>query len=216
MDNSFLYFPSCNFTKASPEAARRLQAYLSQAMPVAGCCRVDKTAVTQDTTAVYFCQACREVLEARQENRPSTQNLFVYLDSLPDFPWPDYSSLTVNLQDCWRDRDHPEIADAARSLLKKMGVTLVEMAENREGSVYCGNLHFEPRKPESLALLAPYPDTPLYRLPEDIQAALMREQLEKYTCPLVATTCNRCTRGIEMAGGRAVHLVELVTGAYQP
>lgn len=211
--SNLIYFPSCNFTKASPEAAKKLRAYLAQSMPVAGCCRVDKSPV-EGRTAVYFCQACRETLESRPENRPDTLNLFVYLDSLPDYPWPDYSGLTVNVQDCWRDREHPEVADAARSVLQKMGVKVVEMEENREKSVYCGNLHFEPRKPENQAILARRPDTPLWQFPEEEQAALMREQWEKYTCPLVVTTCNRCTRGIEMAGGNAVHLVELVVGAY--
>ena len=38
-----IYFPSCNFTKASPKAARRLRSYLKEKMPVAGCCRVDNT-----------------------------------------------------------------------------------------------------------------------------------------------------------------------------
>ncbi len=42
----------------------------------------------------------------------------------------------------------------------------------------------------------------------------MKEQCEKYTCPLTVTTCNRCTRGIEAAGGSAVHLVELLMGTY--
>lgn len=210
----YLYYPSCNFTKASPEAAKRLMALMKEVMPATGCCRVEKAVVDEETVGVYFCQACRETLEARVENRPSTQNLFVYLDAQPGFSWPDYAGLTVNVQDCWRDREHPEIWEATRSVLRKMGVNIIEMEENREKSVYCGNLHFEPQKPENIALLAPYADIPLWQAPEDVQAALMREQAEKYTAPLTVTTCNRCTRGIELAGGNAVHLVELVTGTY--
>ena len=38
-----IYFPSCNFTKVSPRAAKRLRDYMKERMPVAGCCRVDKT-----------------------------------------------------------------------------------------------------------------------------------------------------------------------------
>ena len=47
-----IYFPSCNFTKASPEAAKRIRAYLKQRMPVAGCCRIDKLAYTKSSTAL--------------------------------------------------------------------------------------------------------------------------------------------------------------------
>ena len=54
-----IYFPSCNFTKASPQAAKRLRDYMKERMPVAGCCRVDKTPYPGGDTALYFCQACR-------------------------------------------------------------------------------------------------------------------------------------------------------------
>ena len=66
------------------------------------------------------CQACRETLEAKEGNQLLLENLFVWLDRQEDFPWPDYSGLVVNVQDCWRDRKHPEIFQAVRSCLGKM------------------------------------------------------------------------------------------------
>lgn len=209
-----IYFPSCNFTAASPEAARRLRAYMEGQMPVADCCRTDKKAYPPGDTAVYFCQACRETIDSREDMPLAPENLFVYIDRQGEFPFPRYSGLTVNVQDCWRDRAHPEIADAVRSLLHKMGVQVVEMAENRENSVFCGNLHFEPRRAENRAILTQNPDTPLYKLSPKEQAMLMAEQVEKLTCPLAVTTCNRCTAGIKAGGGQAVHLVELLMGTY--
>ena len=74
-----VYFPSCNFTKASPEAAKRLRAYLKEKMPVAGCCRFDKTPWPAGETALSFCQACRETLEAKPGNQLALENLFVWL-----------------------------------------------------------------------------------------------------------------------------------------
>jgi hypothetical protein len=205
----YTYYPSCNFTKASPEAAKKIRRYLSEQMPVAGCCRFDKAEHPEEEVALYFCQACREVLEPKMQ----TENLFVYLDRENSISLPDHSDLTVHVQDCWRDREHPEIFEAVRSLLRKMQVTVVELEENREKSVYCGNLHFEPRRPENIALLAQFPDTPLWELPQEVQTALMREQVEKYTVPLTVTYCNRCTAGILQGGGKAVHLMELITGS---
>lgn len=206
-----IYFPSCNFVQNSPEAAKKVRAYLAQQMPVAGCCRFDKKEYEPGTTALYFCQACREVLEGKMD----TENLFVYLERDTSFPWPDYSGLTVNIQDCWRDRKHPEIFDAVRNILKKMGVHIIEMQENREKSVFCGNLHFEPKKAENIALLAQFPDTPIYEMPEEVQTAFMREQVEKLTCPLAVCYCNRCVNGIKAGGGQAVHLMELIMGTYK-
>lgn len=206
-----IYFPSCNFTKASPEAAQKIQAYLQARMPVAGCCRVDKLEYSPESTAVYFCQACRETLEARVPGKFITKNLFVYLLEQPDFPWPDYSGLTVTVQDCWRDREHPEIFAAVREALGRMQVTVLEMEETKEQSVFCGNLHFEPKWPENLALVE---HTPLSQLPQAAQEQLMREQVEKLPCPLAVTCCNRCKLGITMGGGRAVHLLELAMGTF--
>lgn len=55
---------------------------------------------------------------------------------------------------CCRDRNHPEIFAAVRTALKKMQISVVEMEENREHSIYCGTLHFEPKNPQNIALLA--------------------------------------------------------------
>lgn len=209
-----IYFPSCNFTKASVEASKRIRAYLKERMPVAGCCRIDKLNYPQDSTALYFCQACRETLEKRVPGQFILQNLFTYLVEDSAFPWPDYSGLTATVQDCWRDREHPEIFAAARSALKKMGVSVVEMEENREDSVYCGTLHFESKNPETMALLAAQEEKTISHMPEELQIRLMREQVEKFPCGLAVTYCNRCTAGIQMAGGKGVHLMELATGTY--
>lgn len=132
-----IYFPSCNFTKASPRAAKRLRDYMKERMPVAGCCRVDKTPYPAGDTALYFCQACRETLEAKEGNQLLLENLFVWLDRQEDFPWPDYSGLVVNVQDCWRDRKHPEIFQAVRSCLGKMRVQVREFAGTCTLSLTC-------------------------------------------------------------------------------
>lgn len=213
--SSEIYFPSCNFTKASPAAARRLREYMKEKMPVAGCCRVDRLEYPNGSKALYFCQACRETLETRAPASLQPENLFVWLTVQEDFPWPDYRGLTVTVQDCWRDREHPEIFAAVRTALARMGVAVTEMEENRENSVFCGNLHFEPRKPENLALLERCGDTPLFQCPEEVQLAMMREQAEKYPCQPVVAYCNRCKAGVEKAGLRAIHLVELAMGTWE-
>lgn len=212
MDN--IYFPSCNFTKASPQAAKKLRDWLKEQMPVAGCCRVDKRGYPAGSRALYLCQACREGLEERFPQL-LPENLFVWLDREGGLALPDYSGLTVSLQDCWRDRAHPEIHQAVRSLLGKMGVTVREIAGSREAADYCGNLHFQPKRPEAEALVSARPGTPLWQFPEEEQRVIFAEQLKKHGGLPVLCYCNRCKLGIETAGGRAVHLMELVMDAYQ-
>lgn len=187
---------------------------MGAAMPVAGCCRTDKREYPQGSRALYFCQACRETLE-RRFPQLVPENLFVWLDRQEGFGLPDYSGLTVSVQDCWRDREHPEIHAAVRSLLEKMGVEVREIAESRGGADYCGNLHFEPKRPRAAAVVGARPGVPLWQFPEDEQKVIFAEQLEKHGGLPVLCYCNRCRLGIETAGGKAVHLMELVMGTYE-
>ena len=89
-----------------------------------------------------------------------------------------------------------------------------ELEENRKRSVFCGILHFEPHLPENIALVKARPGVPLYDFPEEEQARLFAEQTAKYTAPLAVTYCNRCTAGISLGDGKAVHLMELAMGTY--
>lgn len=207
-----IYFPSCNFTKASPAAAQKLRAYMREKMPAAGCCRTDKTPFRADDTAIYFCQACREVMEGRMQ----TESLWVFFDRDEALPLPDYTGLRVYLQDCWRDRAHPEIHAAVRSLLQKMHVEIAELAKNRENADFCGNLHAEPKSPALLERVRAEGERPLYELPPELQTAVMREQAALCGETLAVAYCNRCVRGLLDGGANAVHLLELVMGTAQP
>ncbi|RKJ40761.1 hypothetical protein D7X94_06805 [Acutalibacter sp. 1XD8-33] len=208
-----VYFPSCNFTKASPQAAKKLRDWIKEAMPVAGCCRTEKRKYPTGSRALYFCQACRETLEKRfPELEP--ENLFVWLDREECLALPDYHGLMVSVQDCWRDREHPEIHQAVRNLLCKMEIDWQEIPESHERANYCGNLHFEPERPEAAALVKARPGQELYQFPEEEQRRIFAEQLEKHGGLPVLCYCNRCKLGMETAGGKAVHLMELLMGTY--
>lgn len=151
----YIYYPSCNFSAASPATAKKVKAYFEKQMPVAGCCRVDKRESSPGDIALYICQACRETLE----DKVKTQSMWEYLDALKDFNFPNLNGQKFYVQDCWRDRNHPEIHEAVRSLLKKMHAEAIEIEHNREKSIFCGNLHYETDDPR----LKNYPNTPLYR-----------------------------------------------------
>ena len=118
----YIYYPSCNFSAASPATAKKVKAYFEKQMPVAGCCRVDKREISSADIALYICQACRETLE----DKVKTQSMWEYLDALKDFNFPNLNGQKFYVQDCWRDRNHPEIHEAVRSLLKKMHAEVMD------------------------------------------------------------------------------------------
>ena len=125
----YIYYPSCNFSAASPATAKKVKAYFEKQMPVAGCCRVDKREISPADIALYICQACRETLE----DKVKTQSMWEYLDALKDFNFPNLNGQKFYVQDCWRDRNHPEIHEAVRSLLKKMHAEVIEIEDNHVG-----------------------------------------------------------------------------------
>ena len=110
----YIYYPSCNFSAASPATAKKVKAYFEKQMPVAGCCRVDKREISPADIALYICQACRETLE----DKVKTQSMWEYLDALKDFNFPNLNGQKFYVQDCWRDSNHPEIHEAVRITVK--------------------------------------------------------------------------------------------------
>lgn len=171
-------------------------------MPVAGCCRVDKREISPADIALYICQACRETLE----DKVKTQSMWEYLDALKDFNFPNLNGQKFYVQDCWRDRNHPEIHEAVRSLLKKMHAEVIEIEHNREKSIFCGNLHYETDDPR----LKNYPNTPLYKLPEDLQTSLMQHYAAQFDPKIpVLCYCNRCYECLRMGGATAIHLLDI-------
>ena len=151
---------------------------------------------------LYICQACRETLE----DKVKTQSMWEYLDALKDFNFPNLNGQKFYVQDCWRDRNHPEIHEAVRSLLKKMHAEVIEIEHNREKSIFCGNLHYETDDPR----LKNYPNTPLYKLPEDLQTSLMQHYAAQFDPKIpVLCYCNRCYECLRMGGATAVHLLDI-------
>lgn len=209
-----IYYPSCNFSIADPLAAKRIREYLSKKMDVAGCCKVEHEKRDPQMNAIYFCQGCRETLEAKFDDIHD-ENLFVYLVNDPEFVWPDYSGLCVNLQDCYRDRNHPEIHDALREALARMHVKVKEITFSRERSVFCGTLHYEAQSEELKRLVLTQGNIPISKMDKEIQMKLMKEAVSQYDCDITVAYCNRCIKGIELGGGKAVHLLQLAMGTFR-
>lgn len=212
----YTYFPSCNFNAMCPGTGKKIEAYLAPHMPKTVCCRLDKNEYTPDDVGVYLCQACREVMEGKLH--VGTLTLWEYIDADESFVFPDYSGLKVTIQDCWRDREHPEIHSVVRRLLGKMNIEFVEIdGEAREKSIFCGDLHYEPRRAENIATVEEYAakGEPLFKAPPEVMARLMSEQAEKIKTEWAVTYCNRCTRTLKAGGAKAVHIAELLFGDFK-
>lgn len=193
------YFPSCNFTIADRETAKSVRDYMSQFMAVKGCCLYDKQEYNHETGYVV-CQACREHLESKLE----IKTIYEWILQDSNFQFPDYHQQRMSIVDCWRDRNHPEVHQACRDLMKKMNIQLVEIEESREKSEYCGTLHFKSK-------LRDLEGIKISDLPMEEQIELMKEQVAKYEKDiLIVCDCNRCLKGIELGEGNGIHLLKLL------
>ncbi len=204
----YRYFPSCNFNIASPKSSKALRMFLKERMPVAGCCRFDKTVFEKNDKAIIVCQACRDILS----DKVDIVSLYEYLDLDDSFEWPNYQGIKMNLQDCFRDRNYPKVHEAVRHILNKMHIEVAEIEHNQGQADFCGTLHYEPKSDALKEVLKAYPNVKISKLPIEIQEALMQEHVALYECEYVIVDCNRCKKGVELGGGKAVHLIDLIFG----
>ena len=202
------YYPSCTFNRLDPVSAKSLQEYAKEAgMEIRACCHFDKTELTEEDNAIYFCQACRETVEQRNSH---TISFWEILDQDTTFIFPDYQGKEFVIQDCYRDRNHPEIHMAVRSLLTKMHIRYIELPRNKENSDFCGTLHFE-----SVRYANEIPSFDhISHNGKEMTKKLMEEKVEQFNGLPVITCCGRCFNGILLGGGHPVHLMTLITNHY--
>jgi len=204
----YTYFPSCNFTKASMKTAIKVRKYFKERMNVGGCCLHDCKTYNDDDIGIIVCQRCRQELEPKLD----IISIWEYLDQDEDFVFPDYHGVKMNIQDCYRDREHPEVHEAMRSILRKINVDYIEIENNRENADFCETLYCVPKSDELKAEVAKYPNTETLNLPEDLKLALMKEHVSQYSQEYIVCDCNRCLKGIQLGGGKGIHLLDLVFG----
>ena len=233
------YIASCVFTRDYPELSLRIQDYLKQRfeIEIIRCC-ADKYKVKQfedvmapsvcerwkamphyipfepDTTMISICHNCSAVF---QESHPDVKVLSLWefiLQYDADFLYPNYGGERMTIQDCWRQYDNCAEQDAVRELLRRMNIEVVEMAENREHTRFCGTSLYRPAPPRNLKM-APkrfVEDAEGMFVPhtEEEQKQLMKEHCRQYQTEHVVAYCHYCTEGLRLAGQPHYHIAELL------
>ncbi len=235
------YIASCVFTSQFPELSIRIQEYVRSrfSLPAVRCCvpryklrefeekmpegslrqcwsSLPDSGLFSEGDLVYsLCHNCNNIIE---EMHPGVQvrSLWELIDSDPAFPFPDHHGLQAYVQDCWRSRDRKEEQDAVRSLLVKMKIEVVEMAENRERTEFCGASLYRAQPPRNPKLAPRHyvegavgkfiPHTP------EKQEEIMRTYCSQFHNGKVICYCHYCYEGLRMGGADASHLALLLFG----
>ena len=217
------FFPGCKVKARYPQASTWLAEQVLErgyADEVVGCCRVDHQKLTRDDTAVCICNNCMAMIDEDASNG-ALENIWALIDSDPDFPLPDYSGLRMGIQDCGRAHDRADVQQAVRSLMQKMGIKVVELADAGEKTRFCGP-SFLGEVPEQERRFAPkryVENAPRQGIfiglsPEEEMQAIKAHcagiEPERVCC-----YCFSCDKGLEAGGKDAVNILELVSGEFE-
>lgn len=218
-----VFFPGCKIKNRYPEASEWLATQVIErgyADEITGCCRVNHQKLTPDDTAVCICNNCMAMIDEDADNG-ALENIWMLIDADADFPLPDYTGRVMGIQDCGRAYDRTDVQDAVRSLMRKMGIEVVELPDAREKSTFCGQ-SFLKAVPKQDAGFAPkrYVEDAAVRgifVPHEPEA--MQRALEEHCAAIepdqVACYCFACDVGLEAGGKDAVNLLELISGKFR-
>lgn len=191
------YFnPGCALTIHKPEAEVALlkllrDKYDGNVELHSLCCHHDPQ-VEKGSCIVVVCAGCDRRFNKLYEGI-STLTLWEVLDGVEGIQYPDYKGRKMSLHDPCPIRSKPQVHRAARSLLKKMNIEVVEAALHAASSRCCGDSY--------------YPDLPL----EEIHAR-MKERAASMPCDEVAVYCVTCVRSMHFGGKKPRYLVDLLLG----
>lgn len=189
------YNPGCALltyrTLVPGKILEMLRKHLGDVEFIDRCCRVEKE-LEKDSVVITNCPGCWNRYNNEYEGVSS-----VYLPQIVDLldgeDLPDYTGLEVSIQDSCKFRNKPEVHDAIRSILTKMGVKVTEAENCRENSVCCGNS--------------------LYRkIPDEEFNEEIEKRAQKMPCDDVVTYCIGCTRTVMQGGKTPRYLYDLITG----
>lgn len=238
---STYYIASCVFTSQFPELSVRIQDYIRERwnLRIVRCCvpkyklqeftdRMpegelrNRWSLLQDSGCfeagdrVYsLCHNCNNIIE---EMHPgvSVHSLWELIDQDESFPLPDYSGLTVTIQDCWRAKDRIAEQNAVRNLLKKMNIRYVEASEHHDSTEFCGMSLYRPQPPRN-PKLAPkhYVDQASGKFiphPLEEQIMIMQDYCRQFTTKTVVCYCHYCLEGLLAGSIDGRHIADLIFG----
>lgn len=218
---SKLFLPSCKVKSKYKYASEQMRKYLEakEQVKTVGCCKVFCEKATDDDTAVVICNNCAAIME---ESSSVKRIEFVWniIDKDLNFPFPDYHGEKITIQDCWRAYEKREVQDAIRSLMRKMNIEIVELAENYEKAKFCGADLLEPCT-DIEKKFAPrryvVNGANMYKpMSKDAQDAYLKDYCGQITTDKVVCYCMACLDGVNRGGKQAVHLIELLFPENEP
>lgn len=196
IDMEKCYFnPGCALSTYKPASEHKLLEILNRAFgPVklhSICCHHDPQ-LPQGSTIINNCAGCDRRFRSLYQG-VNTISLWEVLDSIQGLELPQYPGLTVSVHDSCSYRPKPQVHQAVRSLLGKMGIQIVESPFSGTHSICCGD-NF-------------YPTLPIEKVNE-----LQKKRAAQMPCQDVVVYCVSCVKSMAIGGKTPHHMADLVLG----
>lgn len=208
------FFPGCKYSKYNPKSSDILKSYLLEKydISIAGCCSLDYKKLNSQDCAIFVCPTCAAILE---ESAPKSKIISIYEFLLEDesFPWSNFQMEKMTIQDCWRTFDHRTMQEAIRSIIKKLHIEAIEIANNYEKADFCGVTLLKEPSPR-YQYLAPnrlVKNAIFSPSSEEKQKQAMMKQALNYKTEKILCYCTGCMEGIEISDHVPIHLLDLIT-----
>ena len=188
------YFnPGCALSLYKPEMEEQILAFLNvhygETTLHKVCCHHNPS-LPVGSRIINVCAGCDRRFRKLYEGI-STISLWEVLNSIAEFPFPDYHGVKMSIQDPCPVRDRPAVHKAVRGLLEKMNIVLIEPRLHSEKTVCCGDVFHT---------IIP---------PEDVKATMVR-RADDMPCENVVVYCVSCIKALYIGGKTPRHLLDLL------
>lgn len=121
----------------------------------------------------------------------TTQSFWEFVDSIENFPFPDYQGMKMSIHDPCPAKKYPGLQQAVRSLLKKMNIEIVETKHHGSNSLCCGNSLYN-------------------KIPMEKFIEYMKIRANSMPCQEVAVYCVACIKPISVGGRTPKYILDLM------
>lgn len=185
--------PGCALSIYKPESVYKilniLNKYFGSVKLHRICCHHNPQ-LPQGSTIINNCAGCDRRFRSLYENI-QTISLWEVLDSIEELNFPDYTGLTVSVQDPCSYRPKPQVHKAVRSILQKMNMKIIDSKFSGTESVCCGDSF--------------YPQLTIEEITE-----LQKRRAFQMPCQDVAVYCVSCIKSMAIGGKTPHYMVDLI------
>ena len=196
IDPDKCYFnPGCAMSLYKPEAVEEILHLLNRRfLPTqlhTTCCRHEPE-LPAGATIINNCAGCDRRFRSLYDGI-QTISLWEVLDAIPALPLPTYDGMQLSVHDSCSFRKKPQVHAAARSLLDKMHIEVVESPYSGTKSICCGDNFYG-------------------HIPLEEVHAFQKKRASQMPCQDVAVYCVSCIKSMHIGGKTPHHMLDLVLG----